>query len=180
MNSHKLHIEVIETSSVEVFKVIDFSLYDSILPVNCPQFLIKPPGVDFTEEITVTPNFNKTLTACDLGIQKKNCEYKYEELPDGIYAIRYSVSPNAQVYVEYNHLRMTQAKNELAKIYCDLDLNICLGNREKEETIKKIQEIELYLSAAKSAIEACHETNKGLKMYERALTLLDKLTCKTC
>lgn len=177
---HNLHIEIPETSSETLMKIFDMSAYNSLVAPTCAQLLIKSPGFEFTQDIDVSPNFNLTITACDLGIQKKRCEQEYNNIPDGIYAIRYSVAPNNQVFVEYNHLRLTQAKNKLMKIYCNLDLSTCLSNTDKADKIRQVQEVELYLNGAKAAVEVCHETQRGLKMYDHAIKLLDKITCKTC
>jgi hypothetical protein len=62
------------------------------------------------------------LTACTLALQKIDCGTKQQEIPDGIYIIRYSVSPNLKVYVEYNHLRVTRLMTNYYKVLCELNV----------------------------------------------------------
>ena len=44
--------------------------------------------------IKVDKNFDMCLTACTLALQTTNCGVTQEKIPDGIYIIKYSVSPN--------------------------------------------------------------------------------------
>jgi hypothetical protein len=90
------------------------------------------------------------------------------------------VSPNDQVYVEYNHLRITVALNRVRKIYCDLDIAACDPPVEIKEKLNKITMIQRYLDAAKSFVEYCHEPSKGMELYNYAIKLLDKLDCRSC
>jgi hypothetical protein len=120
------------------------------------------------------------LTACDLGIQNAGCGTSYNDLPDGIYIIKYSVSPNEYVYVEYNHLRETKALNKVESVYCDLDLGTCDPPMQIKQKLEKIQFIQQYLKAAKAYVEYCRQPKKGMELYNYAVKLLDKLTCSSC
>jgi hypothetical protein len=118
------------------------------------------------------------LTACALGIQVENCGSDFNALPDGIYPIKYSVSPHDEVYVEYNHLRTTKAMIKLRKAYCDLDL-ICEPDTKKAK-LEKLRLIQDYLTAAKAHVEDCREATKGYNLYCEAMKLLEKYNCKNC
>ena len=76
-------------------------------------------------QIPVSPNFNETITACDLNLQTENCGISYTDIPDGIYIIKYSVEPSDIVFVEYNHLRITKALNRYNNILCRVDVADC-------------------------------------------------------
>jgi hypothetical protein len=109
MANHVLSLEVPTVMNTCILSIFDTSVYSDLIPVNCPTLQITVPGFSYSTELTVTPNFNQAITACDLKLQTQNCGTSYTDIPDGIYIIKYSVSPNDIVFVEYNHLRITKA-----------------------------------------------------------------------
>jgi hypothetical protein len=82
--------------------------------------------------------------------------------------------------VDYNHLRITKALTELDKLWCDFDLCPTDLDRDKSEYMQKLLTIQGYLKAAKVKVEMCHESDKGMDLYNYALKLIEKLTCKIC
>lgn len=183
MAQHVLSLEAPDTLNKYVLRVVDTSVYNSQIPVTCPLLQITLPGfaspAQFTEP-ELEPGFMLNLTACDFGVQTVGCGTSYNDLPDGIYVIRYSVSPNEYVYVEYNHLRITKALNKVEGIYCDLDMGACDPPQALLDKLNKIRLIQQYLKAAKATVETCHEPKKGMELYTYAMKLLDKMTCSTC
>jgi hypothetical protein len=157
-----------------------------LLPVTCPTLNITVPGFGYSNQIegTVMTDFvdtgHITLTACDLQLQTTDCGTQYAELPDGIYIIKYSVSPNDQVYVEYNHMRISQAMNKYYKVLCDVDANACDPPAKIKKILEELRFIKMYLEAAKSKVEFCHEPQKGMSLYNYALKLLNKMSCTNC
>jgi hypothetical protein len=158
-------------------------VYNTTVSIKCPILEITLPGfnvpVQFGEQ-DLSPGFDLNLTACDLEIQSANCGTSYNDLPDGIYIVKYSVSPNDVVYVEYNYLRITKSLNKLRAIYCDLDLGTCDPPTQVKQQLQQLGLIESYLKAAKAKVETCHEPQKGIDLYTYAVKLLDKFTCTTC
>jgi hypothetical protein len=108
---HQLSLEIPDTNNVKIFRVADTSIYTEALQVKCGVLHITSPGFTTPVEIEVLPNFNLVLNACTLGIVNTGCDADSPALPDGIFHVRYSVSPNDKVYVEYNFLRVTQTVN---------------------------------------------------------------------
>ena len=184
MAQHSLALSAPTTLNACRLVIRDESVYNQDIGVTCPILAITLPGfnysVEFDENFLGDLPFSVNLTACDLEVQSEGCGTYYNDLPDGIYVIKYSVSPNEIVFVEYNHLRMTKALLKLKEAYCDLDLGACRPDEETEKKLCELKEIESYLDAAKSAVEICHDPNKGMTLYEYALSLLDKFTCTTC
>lgn len=186
MANHVLSLEVPFVMNPCILKIFDTSVYNDIVPIICPALNITVPGynysiqlegADMTEFLT---NGHITLTACDLNIQLTDCGSQYADLPDGIYVIKYSVSPNDQVYVEYNYLRVTQAMNKYYKILCDVDANACDPPLKIKQKLEELRFIKMYLDAAKSKVEFCHEPQKGMSLYNYALKLLNKMSCSNC
>ena len=60
-----------------------------------------------------------------MGLQTTSCSSTRSSINDGIYIIKYSVSPNDKVYVEYNHLRVTEILTTYYKKLCELDVQPC-------------------------------------------------------
>lgn len=181
MANHVLSLEVPDVLNTCIIKLFDTSVYATGMPVVCPTLDITVPGFNYASELSVTPGFNLTLTACDLGLQSNGCDTsEYANLPDGVYIIKYSVSPNEFVFVEYNHLRITQALNKYYNILCELDVADCDPPAHVEEKLKQLRAIKTFLDAAKAKVEFCHEPDKGMRIYNYALKLLNKIDCKNC
>lgn len=183
MAHHVLSLEAPETLNDCRLRIIDTSVYNPDSPVKCPILSVTLPGFNYSvqfNEADIAPGFSLNLTACDLEVQTLNCGSQFDSLPDGIYVIRYSVSPNEHVYVEYNHLRRTKALNKYQSVLCDLDVAACAPDSETENKLKELNLIRMYLDTAKAAVEICHEPKRGMEIYKYAMKLLDKFTCKTC
>ena len=198
MAQHVLSLEVPDTMNKCILRIVDTSTYNKDIPVKCPVLWVTVPGfqysVQFDEhtpvngpidmcDLTHLPlkaGFILNFTACDLEIQSSNCGTIYNDLPDGIYAIRYAVSPVDLVYVEYNHLRITKALHKYQAILCDLDVATCDPPTSIKETLNKLRLAKMYLDAAKAQVEYCHQAKKGMDLYNYAVKMLDKISCSTC
>jgi hypothetical protein len=180
MANHVLSLEVPTVMNTCILSINDTSVYSDIVPITCETLNVTVPGFGYSNQIDVKSGFNLILTACDLQLQSTQCGEVYAELPDGIYIIKYSVSPNDLVYVEYNHLRITKALTRYNKAMCDLDLAACDPPAKVKEKLDKLMMIRMYLDAAKAKVEFCHEPQKGMTLYNYAIKLLNKLECINC
>jgi hypothetical protein len=180
MANHILSLEVPTVLNTCVMTVMDTSVYTDLIPVVCETLTITVPGFTSSVELSVNAGFIQNITACDLGLQTTDCNVNYIDIPDGVYIIKYSVSPNDQVYVEYNHLRISKALNKYNKILCGVDVNACDPPFAIKEKLEALRLIFMYLQAAKSKVETCHEPQKGMTLYNYALKLLNKMDCINC
>ncbi len=180
MANHVLSLEIPTVLNTCVMTVMDTSVYTDLIPVVCETLAITVPGFTHSVELPVSAGFIKNITACDLGLQSTECGTSYSNIPDGIYIVKYSVSPNEQVYVEYNHLRMSKALNKYNKVLCQTDVNACAPPFAIKEKLEALRMIFMYLQAAKSKVETCHEPQKGMSLYNYALKLLNKMECINC
>lgn len=178
MAKHQLALDIPDTLNESVFRVIDASIYSPDVPTECPKLEITLPGFTLPAVITdIEPLFSVNLDACQLGIQIHNCGIQFNTLPDGVYIVRYSLSPNDKLYVEYNHLRITCALNKINKILCCLDLKDCEPVEPTKSQIRELQDLWMMLKGAKSNVEYCHHPKKGMAMYKYIMGRLDKLSC---
>ena len=184
---HKLSLHIPDTMNPESITIQDTSMYTDLIPVSCPTLQILVPG--FVKAVTfndvsmpnpLQPGFIWTLNACQLDLQFENCGTVFNKLPDGIYVIKYSVSPNDIVYVEYNQLRMVCAWEKWNAKLCELDLAPCDPPENKKVIWNELQEIYFDLLAAKNKVEFCHKPKEGMEMFNNAVKRLDKLNCNYC
>ena len=180
MANHILSLEVPTVMNPCILKIFDTSVYTTLLPVTCPTLNITVPGFGYSVQLDTTQDFVETITACDLQLQTTDCGTVTVDIPDGIYIIKYSVSPNETVYVEYNHMRITQALNKYYNVLCDVDANACDPPFKIKQRLEELRLIYMYLQAAKGKVEFCHEPQKGMSLYNYAMKLLNKMTCTHC
>lgn len=181
MSSHNLSLEIVDTLNTCVLPIMDTSIYSDKVDIDCPYLDILAPGFTCAVRLDVEPPFCKlNITACDLEIQTDDCGIIFNDLPDGVYVIKYSVAPNEYVFVEYNFLRITKLMNKFNEVLCGLQLSTCDPIPETKEKLKELRLIEMLIKAAKAKVDFCHEPKEGMDLYEYAKKRLDKLACTVC
>jgi hypothetical protein len=176
-------MEAPKTLNCSILRLTDTSVYSPDVPVECPIVNVTLPGFNTSVELgedQISAGFSLILTACNLEVQTADCGTKYNALPDGVYVLKYSVSPNDQVYVEYNHLRTTKLRLRYRKILCDLDIANCEPSADTAKKMTMLSEIDMYIQAAEAKVDDCHDPKKGMQLYTYAKDLLAKFDCKTC
>lgn len=177
---HQLSLEVLDTNNTRVIRISDTSLYSSDIPVKCGILEIRSPGFTQPVVIDVLPHFNLVLNGCTLGIQSTGCGTESYILPDGIYNIKYSVSPNDKVYVEYDYLRVTQTLNKYYNFLCDLELAACEPEQDVKDKLNELRLIRSYIDAAKAKVEYCDSPSEGMDLLLYAQDRLIKYSDDSC
>tara|TARA_B100001175_G_C19512058_1_gene644520 strand:- start:4610 stop:5188 length:579 start_codon:yes stop_codon:yes gene_type:complete len=176
-DKHILSLEIPTVSNCDLLCIKDTSQYSKNLAVDCEELLITLPGYSVPVLIKVDKSFDMCLTACTLALQKKDCGTIQAEIPDGIYIIKYSVSPNSKVYVEYNHLRVTKLLTTYYNVLCDLDVQACQPDSTKQALLSELYYIRTMIDAAISNVEYCQSSAQGMQLYKYAKSRLDKISC---
>lgn len=178
---HQLYLDIPETNNVSIFRVVDASIYAPDLDVKCATLQITSPGFTEPAEIDVTTyassgmaSFNLVLNACTLGITSGSCSPVAPALPDGIYKIKYSVSPNDLVYVEYYQLRLTQTLNTYNQQLCILELAACEPSVETRARLNELRLIKSFFDAAKVKAEDCHDPGLAMDLLLYAKKRLER------
>lgn len=181
-SKHQLSLEVPDTNNCSVFRVFDSSIYSDLLEVTCGTLQITSPGFNEAVSIEVLPGFNLILNACTLGIQTSGCGTTSVRIPDGIYTVRYSVSPNSLVYVEYNYLRVCQTLNKYFNELCKLEMAACEPTADVKAELDELRLIKSFIDAAKAKVEVCNSPHQGMELLVYAQKRLQKFTgdCPTC
>ena len=174
---HILSLEIPTISNSGLLCIKDTSQYSTELAIDCSELLITLPGYKQTVLIKVDSGFDMCLTACALSTQTVDCGTVQSNLPDGIYVIRYSVSPNDKVFVEYNHLKVTQLMTSYYEVLCDLDVHACQPNSTKQSLLAELGYIRTMIDAAVSNVEYCQSAAHGMQLYNYAKTRLNKIAC---
>jgi hypothetical protein len=174
---HELSLEIIETGNPKLFRISDTSFYSSDIPVDCATLEILSPGFNTPAILeNVIPGFNYMINACTLKQQTVDCSSNnFGTVADGVYVIRYSVSPNDKVRVEYNFLRMTGGLNLYYSKLAALNVKACEPERETKAILSEMRLIKSLFDAAKAKVEYCHTPREGLELYVYALKRLEKV-----
>ncbi len=179
MITNKLLLNIPDIQTSCVLRIEDISIYSEFMPYVNPLVKIKVPG--FNDCVTISEvekNFILNLSACALGLQTEDCGTEFNDIPDGVYVISYSQEPNDKLFVEYNHLRLTQINNDVKEKWCELRLSACEPIPEVAEKIKHLQFIQSLLDASKAKVEFCKEVEEGMVLYNYAKKLLSEFSCK--
>lgn len=179
-SKHQLSLELPESNNIRVMRIADTSFYAEDVNVDCALLSITPPGFNQPRNIEVIKGFNMPLNACTLGLQNTGCQSAVQPIPDGIYIIRYSVSPNDTTFVEYNHLRITQTNNRYFNLLCELEMGACEPDADIKEKLNELRLIKSFMDAAKAKVEYCHDSEKGMELLAYAKKRLDKITNALC
>lgn len=181
---HNLALDVPDTACENILRICDASVYAQGLAVDCQRLDIYLPG--YTVPVYITEGLSEAfcinLSASDLGLIPVN-NPAITELPDGLYTIKYSVSPNEQVFVEYYHLRITATLNIYYRELCKVQLSTCEPTPEQHEKMHDLRYIKMFLDAAKAKAEYCHSPKDASNMLAYAQKLLKKYQsgcCSTC
>ena len=132
----RLNLYIPETFNIETIRIEDNSIYEET--VLNPILEIKAPsGKNF--QIYNNPFICKSVTySCiDLKLCAVGCSTALACLPDGVYSIRYSVNPNLQTMVEFNHFRTTTIMKRYITTCCKFTSKKC---DYKKSEYKKIMD----------------------------------------
>jgi hypothetical protein len=177
----RLSLDVIETTNTKVLRLVDSSQYNQGIDIDCARLLITPPGFTDAVLISVDPFFNLSINSNNLLLTQVSREQDMVDIPDGVYVIHYSIAPNDKVWVEYNHLRITQILKSYSQKLCSIFNNCDLTPKQRNEKLEELRKIKSMIEGAKSLVEWCKSSKKGLELYQYALKKLNKFSeCKTC
>jgi len=178
---HILSLEIPTVANCEIFTIWDSSEYTDDLLIDCPRLFVTTPGGSVPTMIEIAHDFKMDFSACAFNLQNTDCGGSRSTFPDGIYIIRYAVSPHDKAYVEYNHLRITTILKAYYEKLCEIDLQVCEPSSDMLELMVEMKYIRTLIDAAKAKVEYGHEPESGMNLYKYALKRLEKITCKvTC
>lgn len=182
----QLFLDIPHINNTKILRIKDSSYYNENIEVSCGQILITPPGFSYPVGFNVDPYFSIVLNSASLGLSETTRNDFLDDIADGIYIIHYSVSPNDQIFVEYNHMRTALLEKDYYENLCSLYTREgSFRTDEFNNKLKELKAIERLIKASVILVEEKHFNEKGIELYQRAEKLLKKykssLTkCKTC
>lgn len=174
----KLDFLIIPTYSLETLGVADNSIYPDVslldsLPEE-PVLIVTVPGYDPVEVPFVKDDFI-ALNSTMLGLSEGT---NFEELPDGIYTIKYLIKPDLDTFVEKSFMRVEVIQEKFDIAFLKLQMMECDRSIKKQSKID-LDSIYYFIQGAIASANNCMicESNK---LYEQANSMLKKFTGNTC
>lgn len=175
---NQLDITYHNTYNCKTLRIEDNSVYDLTQPIKNPILEIKSPGLTSFVPFYF-PNEKWKYIVLNCSSLKVCCGRKASTLsvlPDGIYEIKYSVSPNLTCMVEFNHMRVCQIMSNYIKILgLFLSSKCSMTNKEAEQIEKELIEIKDTIDASVYAVEEGLDSALGLDLYDEAIKRLNRI-----
>jgi len=168
----QLNVEPLETCDCKTLAILDTSYYP-VTPTN-PTLVIEVPGFVPVQFNFVAGQVN-TYNSYSLGLSTINTVDSLIDLPDGLYMLTYSVSPNDQLFETKHYLRTCQIEYTFAQEFartvnfCDIDSRF----------MRDLQRIEVLIEGAKANAKVCNP-QKAVDLYKKANELLQRLNSNCC
>lgn len=181
--SNLLNLDISDTLTCSTLRVTDASSYPVGYPIANPILEVTHPGADCPVIFTdIDQGFNKILNATNLHIMGSDSE-QLVALPDGVYKFKYSINPNANMFVEFYWFRTCRIMSLYRKKVQDLIKKKCdLVRTDYVARMNDLLEVEFEIQAAKIMAEDRNDFKKASELYNSANTKLGKLSkdCLTC
>lgn len=171
-----LDILILDTHDVKTLGIGDISTYPIGVTIVNPSIQITPPSA-----LKVTLPFTaKNLTIYNsntLGITCSETDCDSIDLPDGIYQIKYTITPADTRFVEKSFLRTEQIQRDLGIAFLSTGINQCGGKAGK---IKK-EQLDDIMNLIQGAIADSNNCNaiSAMNKYVLASSLLQNFN-KNC
>jgi len=168
----QLNVEPLETCDCKTLAILDTSYYP-VTPTN-PTLVIEVPGFVPVQFNFVAGQVN-TYNSYSLDLSTINTVDSLIDLPDGLYMLTYSVSPNDQLFETKHYLRTCQIEYKFAQEFartvnfCDIDSRF----------MRDLQRIEVLIEGAKANAKVCNP-QKAVDLYKKANELLQRLNSNCC
>lgn len=172
-----LHLDflVVPTYNTLTLGIIDASVYPTSPPdVTSPTIEITPPGFDVAVIPFDVDNFN-IFTSSNLGISGEGIN---QPLPDGVYHIKYSITPAYQNFVEHSIMRVDKIQEKFDGAFMKLDMMEC-DRAIKTQAKVDLTSIYFFIQGAIAAANNCAIVEAN-KLYHQADRMLDTFLGNNC
>lgn len=173
MPTLKLDILVLPTYNKMLLGIADASTYVTP-PVN-PTIEITVPSFG-TVVLPFTENDYNLFNSESLGITATGAALV--PLPDGIYKLKYSISPAATNFVEKTILRVDQLQEKFDEAFMKLDMMEC-DKAIKTQSKVDLNTIYFFIQGAIAAANNC-ALDTATKLYDQAQKMLNNFVKNNC
>jgi hypothetical protein len=153
----------------------DVSEYDALLPINNATLMVQIPGFPTPVTVVLPLRGKVSMSSTTLGLTTGS---RLCDLPDGLYTLTHSVSPNDKVYTAVYHYRTAIIEMLLYRKIADMastmdthsvDSNGAVELTKSEKTLAKGL---LLLEGIKGNIYIDNDVNKAAEQYQELENLL--------
>lgn len=163
--------------------VTDLSQFDPMLEIKNRLFQVLPPYGDKYIKVGFPPNQPLALNSINLLLSKDQ-----QDLPDGIYKMHFSVSPNDKVFQSVVHYRVANLINRVYAQMANYSVNPtqgidACGNIEKDKNETVLIHIWGLLKGCQAVGKVAENIPDAENLYKQAMRAYDKLfgnNCKFC
>jgi hypothetical protein len=175
MATLRLDIIVIPTFDELTLAVADASTYPTTPIVQSPNLEITVPGLG-TYNVPFTINTLNVLNSESIGFTASGDPLM--PLPDGVYYIKYSISPAYVNHVDKSIIRVDRLQEKFDKAFMKLDMMEC------DRAIKTQQKVDLnsiyfFIQGAIAAANNC-AADEAIKLYNQADKMLNNFMRNGC
>lgn len=175
----QLILDFPDTGDVRTLRINDASFYNPDIPVECGTLEITTPGFIEPVIFNVEQGFSVVLNASNLKLAKVKVYTQLQAIPDGIYKVRYSIKPNVNAWVEYDHMRNNTLLKQYYTELCSIKLQPSPASKQVKDRLKRLREIKSYIDVSKIEVDECGNRSRGIELYKYAQELL-KVNCQNC
>lgn len=170
-----LDLMLVDTHSAFSIGFADISQYPTNMPIVSPTIEITPSGFP-TVSLEFNPNSINIYTSENFGF---TCEgVPLQELPDGIYDVKYSIAPSYERFVVKSFIRIDKIMESFNTAFMKLDMMECDGPIQEQKR-KELDTIYYYIQGAVAAANKC-APDLAIKMYRKANTMLTYFLKNKC
>lgn len=178
MDQPILDITLMDTYSLKTMGIADISMYpngynisNSTIEVTAPGF--KKVAIQFNPKSVNIINSNSINLTCSLSYEG------LASLPDGIYTLRYSISPNQTNFVEKSFMRIEQLECKYATAFLYLDLDDTSFKETHKGKLKKLDLAKIFMKGSIAAVNECDHL-LGIKLYKKAQEIIEDIIDGEC
>jgi len=173
-----LDITLIQTYSLKTIGIADISVYPDNFDVFNPTLELTAPGM-----LKVALPFNpRTVNVFNSNNINMTCTFDYSQLaalPDGIYTLKYSISPNQDRFIEKSFMRVDKLECKFAQAFLYLDLDDDSFHDVHKNKMKTLKTVRMLIDGSVAAMNECDDI-LAVKLYQKASQMLDALIDGEC
>lgn len=171
----KLDILVLPTYNKTTLGIADASTYSTDPPVvSSPSIEIDIPTFGTVVLPFLINQFN-VYTSVTLGVSEVG---DIEDLPDGIYRIKYSVAPAYENFVEKSFMRVDKLQEKFDDAFLNLDMMEC-DSAIKKQSKDELNSIYFFIQGSIAAANNCAE-ERANSLYQLAMKKLNLFISSDC
>lgn len=174
-----LRLSLIDLRDQGSLAIVDLSSYSTIPITANVSMQITPPGWP-TLNVPFNPGTVNVYKCADLGIICAVTECC--PLPDGIYAVTYTVGPAVGVplpSITKTFIKTDQIECRFMNAFLKVDLECDCSSEDQKKYKQELKEIDLLINGAKAAANSCDDT-LAYRLYAQADKCIDRIYSRFC